>query len=225
MVDLISQNMRILRDEYSFDTVAARKACLSLSDQVPGNLMLDVGTGSGWMALVAAQAGKKVWSMDVDAGAVRRAHSRVAQMPLSVQDRIQFLIADGSRLPFPDRLFPAVLSFDVLHHFSEGSCTRVIQEMLRVCARGGAVILSDLNDKGMQAVEEVIARTGEFHDHNHCNLRTLAPLLDSIGVRFRRMPMDFVTAFVIERPLEYIPATAASSCPAWNAGGVRIYQG
>lgn len=207
MVELISQNMRILRDEYGFDTIATRQACLELTGALAGSRVLDVGTGSGWMALVAAQKGNTVWSLDLNLEALKRAKDRVANLPLSLQERIRFLVANGANLPFRDRMFDSVISFDVLHHFSTRFCPRAIREMLRVCAPEGAVILSDLNPQGMRVVDEVIARTGEVHEHTICDTVRISTLLESTGVPFRRVEMKFVTALVIGQPLERVSAT------------------
>jgi len=207
MVELISQNMRILRDEYGFDTIATRQACLELTGALAGSRVLDVGTGSGWMALVAARNGNTVWSLDLNLEALKRAKDRVANMPLSVQGRIGFLIANGAHLPFRDGMFDSVLSFDVLHHFSTRFCPRAILDMLRVCTPVGAVILSDLNAQGMRVVDEVIARTGEIHEHTICDTVRISKLLQSTGVPFRRVEMKFVTALVIGQPLERVSAT------------------
>ncbi len=204
MVELISQNMRILRDEYGFDTIATRQACLELTGALAGSRVLDVGTGSGWMALVAARNGNTVWSLDLNLEALKRAKDRVANMPLSLQERIGFLIANGAHLPFRDGMFDSVLSFDVLHHFSTRFCPRAIPEMLRVCTPVGAVILSDLNAQGMRVVDEVIARTGEVHQHTICDTVRISTLLESAAVSFRRVEMKFVTVFVVERPPERV---------------------
>jgi methylase of polypeptide subunit release factors len=72
----MGDNTRILKDKYGFDTGAAREECLRLVQPLPEDRVLDVGTGSGWMAIVLARNGYDVTSVDLDEDAIGSARER-----------------------------------------------------------------------------------------------------------------------------------------------------
>jgi ubiquinone/menaquinone biosynthesis C-methylase UbiE len=56
--------------------------------------------------------------------------------------RVEFLVADGNRLPFPDVSFDLVTSNSVLHHLRDPG--RVLAEAARLAKPGGAILVRDL---------------------------------------------------------------------------------
>jgi len=77
---LISDFMKTLRDEYGFDTLAVRRIVLDSihASDARNRALLDVGTGSGWMAIIAAQRDYEVVSMDPDEEALRRGNDTLS---------------------------------------------------------------------------------------------------------------------------------------------------
>lgn len=199
MVPLVSRNMAILKAEYGFDTVALRHNCVQLANLKHGAMALDVGTGSGWMAIVGAMSGLHVVSVDICLAAINRAQERANSMPLEVQDSIRYVVADGLALPFPDARFEGVFTFDAIHHLADNTCPRAIREMLRVCRWDGKVVLSDLSEKGLQAVNEVITRGGDEHECNQCIPSRIPGLLDAEGLEYGIHELGYAKAYVVER--------------------------
>jgi ubiquinone/menaquinone biosynthesis C-methylase UbiE len=189
-----SNNATILRDEYGFDVAAARETLVRLADVPPGELVLDVGTGLGSLAIVLAQHGLMVDAVDVHLQSLDEARQRALAAGVDTYQRIRFVQADGLRLPFGDRQYAGVFSFDSLHHMPD--CPAAIAESLRVCAVGGVLALADLNEAGAQAVDEVLARGGQQHFHNACHVEVTAQVLGSRGLAFQRHTLDFVTIFI-----------------------------
>jgi ubiquinone/menaquinone biosynthesis C-methylase UbiE len=110
--------------------------------------VLDVGCGNGEITLgIAAACGGPVAMEGVD----------VLVRP---DTQIPVVKYDGTRLPFPDASFDAVMAIDVLHHAD--SPAALLREMTRVARRG--VVLKDHNRDGL------------------CAQRTLE-LMDDIGNR------------------------------------------
>lgn len=193
---LISNFMRTLRDEYGFDTLAARRMALrSMNPSDAGSQVLDVGTGSGWMAILATEQGHHVVSIDPDARGLIRAKDRAGQALKRSADRLHFVRADALRMPFRENHFDAVFSFDVVHHFVDWVCPEAIREMIRVCKPGGDIIIADLNEGGLDAVRSVHARAGLQHEENRCGVQELGLFMRDVGLRTTRKDTPFVAIF------------------------------
>lgn len=200
---LLSGNMRILRQDYGFDTVAMHRRLLGLADIAPGSQVLDVGTGSGWMALILAEGGHDVVAVDVDMETLIRTRGRWAQSLQGVAGQVRFAQADGQRLPFRSGTFDAVFSFDVLHHVPD--CPRVLAELLRVRKPSGVFAVADLSPTGLHAVEEVMSRGRETHFDNGCRVDDVARILRERHLPFERQELGLVTAYIIP-PVPIVPS-------------------
>ena len=53
------------------------------------------------------------------------------------------ITASSTDLPFADRIFDGVWSIGLLHHLSDDMACKTVEEMLRVCRRGGYVAIID----------------------------------------------------------------------------------
>lgn len=192
---MISDHMKILKEEYGFDTVALRDECVQLAGDIKGKDVLDVATGSGWMAIVLAKAGYDVTSIDIDEEAIERAKERTIDEGLIIDENISFQIADAQNMPFSDNTFDAVFSFDSMHHMPD--CNKVIKEISRVCKPGGVIIISDLNEKGLDAVRSVVKRDGEDHYENDCIVDFIGKLLIKDFYEIETFKRKFVTIYKI----------------------------
>lgn len=93
--------------------------------------MLEIGCSAGYGTQLLAQYAREVTAVDIDAEAIEHAAS---------SSNITFLLVDGRELPFPDKFFDAVVSFEVIEHVKDPH--RFLQEIKRVIKPGGIVILS-----------------------------------------------------------------------------------
>jgi len=108
----------------------------------PEGRFLDVGTGSGWDAILVARNNSKVQVTAVDlSDAMLEIASRNAQSA-GVQGKINFIKADAKKLPFEDGIFDAVFTHNMLHHQAEPE--KMVSEMIRVAKADGAIIIRDL---------------------------------------------------------------------------------
>jgi ubiquinone/menaquinone biosynthesis C-methylase UbiE len=193
----LTPNLRMLKERYGFDTVAARHACVNLARLPSGSRVLDVGTSSGWMAIVLAAAAYRVVAVDIDRDALTRARLLATQFGAEVAERIEFVAADALGLPFEEDTFDGVFSFESLHHFTD--CPRVVEEMYRVCRPGGVVTIADLNGDGLRAVRETMqSLTGQPHEENPCRLLALQQLLQRFG-QVERQDIPFVGVFTVRK--------------------------
>jgi ubiquinone/menaquinone biosynthesis C-methylase UbiE len=99
---------------------------------------LDVGCGNGMAALhLASRYGFDVTGIDVDPEQIRLAQAAAGQ-----ERRVQFLVGDATRLPFPDAAFDVVATNNTTHHIPDWQ--RALVEMVRVLRPGGFFIYGDL---------------------------------------------------------------------------------
>lgn len=103
----------------------------------PGEVLLDVGCGSGvldrWVAHATARA-NRIIGVDRNRYLLREATALVTQEGLA--DVITFREGDAEALPFPDNHIEVAVSSTVLE---EGDADRMLAEMVRVTKPGGRV--------------------------------------------------------------------------------------
>ena len=129
---------------------------LSLS---PGSTLLDVGCGSGQLALMAARDGLDVTGVDLADSWVERARARAQGEYL----RVRFQQADAEALPFEDGTFDAVVS--LIGAMFAPRPELVSRELLRVCVPGGTIAMANWTPGGFvgqmfKTVAKFIAPSG-----------------------------------------------------------------
>ncbi|MGB3461557.1 MAG: class I SAM-dependent methyltransferase [Rhodanobacter lindaniclasticus] len=126
---------------------------------VPGERVLDVGCGTGSLALMAkTRVGTNGTVYGVDASeqmlkrAVRKARRRAVQ--------VDFRLASVEALPLPDRGFDVVFSTLMLHHLPRPVRRQCAGEMARVLRDGGRVLVVDFH-------ASTRGHKGPMHLHRH----------------------------------------------------------
>jgi ubiquinone/menaquinone biosynthesis C-methylase UbiE len=99
---------------------------LSLSSN---NLLLDVGGGTGRVAMALRGMVKHVFVVDVSNGMLRRAAGK----------GLASILAPAESLPFPPGSFDRIIMVDALHHVLDQRQTA--SELWRVLAPGGRVLI------------------------------------------------------------------------------------
>jgi SAM-dependent methyltransferase len=122
-------------DEYLDHETWIRPAFEQLGD-VRGLKVLDFGCGHGMAAVVLARAGARVTAFDLSGGYIGEAHRRA----FANQVDIDFVQADGERLPFADSSFDRIWGNAVLHHLNVEVAAR---ELHRVLCPGGLAVFCE----------------------------------------------------------------------------------
>lgn len=100
--------------------------------------VLDAACGAGYGSLMLRDAGAaSVTGIDIDAATIDRAKLDYSR------DGVTFVQGDVLRLPFPDGLFDAVVSFETIEHIADGAAW--IREAARVLKDDGLFIVSTPN--------------------------------------------------------------------------------
>jgi ubiquinone/menaquinone biosynthesis C-methylase UbiE len=107
-----------------------------------GGEILDVGTGTARIpiALCQADAQARVVGLDLAAHMLARAKENIAAAGLT--DRIRLAHGDAKAVRRPAGHFEAVISNSIVHHIPEPAAA--VEEMLRLVAPGGTVLVRDL---------------------------------------------------------------------------------
>ncbi|MCW8131589.1 MAG: methyltransferase domain-containing protein [Planctomycetota bacterium] len=104
--------------------------------------VIDLGTGPGWIPVQLAlrHPGWECWG--IDASESMLAMGRAYAQARGVADRVHFVRADATAVPFEDGAFDLVVSNFVLHHLPEPA--RLLDEAARLARPGGRVMIKDL---------------------------------------------------------------------------------
>ncbi|HXQ27005.1 MAG TPA: class I SAM-dependent methyltransferase [Candidatus Acidoferrales bacterium] len=109
---------------------------------------LDIGTGPGQIVLKLAKrlTRWKFVGVDRSPGMIAQAQANLAAAGAALAGRVEFQMADGNRLEFPEKSFDFVMCNSVLHHLAEPQ--KLLAEITRMVKPTGAILLRDLRRPG-----------------------------------------------------------------------------
>jgi ubiquinone/menaquinone biosynthesis C-methylase UbiE len=119
----------------------AHRELLERAQLAPGLRVLEVGCGTGNLALAAKrrEPDAEVTGLDPDPAALAKGRRKAARARLTVQFDRGFAQA----LPYPDASFDRVLSSLMLHHLDDADRPSALREIRRVLKPGGALHVLD----------------------------------------------------------------------------------
>lgn len=143
------------------------KAISFVIDQLgkPRGPVLDIGTGQGLAAVEIARRGTPVMTVDNSEDNLRKGY--VTASAASVDDMIEFYLADAADLPFEDGRFREIVMVNTLHHLKDIS--GVLREVSRLLSPGGSFVVGELTEEGFEILEGVMGREGRKHSRENQN--------------------------------------------------------
>jgi len=121
---------------------AEMELVLELAAPKPGEKALDVGVGTGIFAVELMKHGTEITGIDVSGKMLEIARSKGVR---------NVALGDAVSLDFPDESFDLVVSITALEFIEE--CDRAISEMVRVCKKGGRVVVGTLGSGSLWALK------------------------------------------------------------------------
>jgi ubiquinone/menaquinone biosynthesis C-methylase UbiE len=154
-----------------------RRKAISLARLQPGEQVLDVGCGTGTLALAVARrvtTTGRVVGIDPSAEQIARARAKAARRHIPTTP-VDFQIGVIEQLPFPDRTFNVVFSTLMMHHLPAPLKRQGLVEIARVLKPGGRVVIADFTRK-----QDRQGRAARFHAGGS-SLQELATLVEDVG--------------------------------------------
>ena len=154
-----------------------REQALHLAGLKPGESVLDVGCGTGTLAIAAKRhvgPTGTVYGIDASPEMIARASKKARK----ADSEVIFKNATAEALPFPDSHFDAVLNTIMLHHLPRKARQQCIQEIRRVLKPGGRALVVDFGG----ATPKKRGLFSRLHRHGRVNLQDLITLLSDAGL-------------------------------------------
>jgi ubiquinone/menaquinone biosynthesis C-methylase UbiE len=168
-----------------------RQRAVELARVESGARVLDVGCGTGTLALEAARlvghAGHVV-GIDPSARQIARARTKAARGHLA----IEFQTGVIEQLPFPDQTFDVVFATLMMHHLPASLKRQGLAEVARVLKPGGCLVIGDFFPKA-----ERHGQAARFHAGGS-SMRDLVALVSDAGfsgIETEEMPPARFSAF------------------------------
>lgn len=157
-----------------------RETVISLLKPSPGELILDIGTGTGIYLMEIAKYGATVVGLDISIRMLKILSKKLGED--GEQVRISLVLADAENLPFREQTFHKILNNTTLEFLP--SPERALSEAHRTLISGGSLIIGVLASTSLWALERRLRRVQAENVYSYAkfySLRKLRSLLKVSG--------------------------------------------
>ena len=130
------------------------RTVLKLSNIQKSDKVIEIGCEGGYL-LKKMLSAQEIVGLDIARNALEDARNFVKS------DKIKFVCADASNIPFEDFYFDKVICSQTLEHLHNPE--KVIAEMFRIVKSGGAVIISVPNERVLIILKKLFVKIGLFN--------------------------------------------------------------
>lgn len=121
--------------------LSLRQEIISLARLDTEDRVLDIGAGTGLLALAAAPQVRHVSALDISPAMCRHLEAKAAVLP---DADVEVLVGSATALPLADRSVDVVLSNYCFHHVPDADKRRGLEEVRRVLRPGGRLVIGDM---------------------------------------------------------------------------------
>ena len=164
---------------------AIRKMTVEMAAAQPGETVLDVGCGTGTLAIaLGAEVGASggVTGIDASPEMIEQARRKAAKHALSGAEGagvdVRFQVGLIEDLPLPDGQLDLALSSFMLHHLPDDLKRKGFAEIHRVLKPGGRFLAVDFGGTSQSLVGHLLSIFGHTHG---ASLDALAPAMEEAG--------------------------------------------
>jgi ubiquinone/menaquinone biosynthesis C-methylase UbiE len=152
-----------------------REAIIRLAELQTGNDVLDIGCGTGTLAIAATRhvgTTGSVTGIDASPPMIARAKRKAGKAAAPAT----FQVAVAENLPFPDQRFDVVFSTLMLHHLPRKTRQQCAGEIRRVLKADGRLVAVDFGRAKRRGL------LAHFHRHGHVNVEDIVRLFVDAGL-------------------------------------------
>ncbi|MBC7350385.1 MAG: class I SAM-dependent methyltransferase [Candidatus Aminicenantes bacterium] len=133
-IKLSGLRLSLFGSQRNFRRAEECKIILRWLNPQPGEKILDVGCGEGYLSEKIASCGALVKAIDLNPKAIASARNRVKN------ERLEFRELDAAELDYPEAFFDKIVSFCVIEHFVDDE--KVLFQLARMLKPGGRLVFS-----------------------------------------------------------------------------------
>ncbi len=117
-------------------------SALEAAEIKPNNEVLDIGSGRGEIAFLAANKGADVVAVDYSPSAVDLINQSAKELLKKKKGRVKARVMDAQNLKFEDATFNKIFFLEILEHLYPKELDKAFKEMIKVLKPGGKIIIS-----------------------------------------------------------------------------------